>query len=540
MKTRFWIGLFLAGLLVAFGAASLQSVPGYMDADYYYSGALRLAAGQGGSEPYLWNYLNDPAALPSPAFSYWMPGVSLLAAAGLALTGGAGFWGARLGFLLLAACVPLLTARLALRLNGQTAHARLAGLLALFPGFYLAYQTTTDAFSIYMVLGSAFLLLAYTEQGLFARLPDAARLFGLGLLSGLLHMTRADGLLWLAAAAWVALHFVLTNHRRAGGGVLWKAVPYAAACAAAVLAGYALITAPWYLRNLREWGSLMPPGGSRALWITTYEETMLFPASLLTPQHWLSAGWGSHFQAWGKALLANLQSVVAVQGSILLFPFILVGAWRLRVCPEVRLGGGMWLLTAAVMTFAFPYAGLNGGFFHSGAALQPFLWALAPLGIETVMLWYARKRRLGWPQGMVRFMFGLVVVVAFLLSGLLYVQRVVGSQPGVFQWRASDRHYREVEQVLLQQGAREGDAVLVNNPPGYHLTSGRAAVVIPYGDEQMLLAAAEKYGIRYLVLEITNPEQLADLYYGRVSPPELEYLTAVGKTRLYRIHPSGD
>lgn len=540
MSKRFTIGLFLAGLLVAVGAASLQSVPGYMDAEFYYAGALRIFTGQGASEPYLWNYLNDPAKLPAPSFSYWMPLISLLAAAGMKIFRTDSFWAARLGSLLLYACIPLLTARLALRLTGKPAHARLAGLLSLFPGFYLAYMPTTDAFPIYMVLGAAFLLLSFEREGFFGRLPVSARLFCLGLISGLLHMTRADGLLWLGGAGLVVYMHAFQNNRAAGERLVGKAGLRAAGYGAAALAGYALVTSPWYLRNLRDWGGLLPPGGSRALWITIYEETMIFPSSLLTPHTWLAAGWGSHFQAWGQALLNNLQSAVAVQSGILLFPFILVGAWKLRGCPEVRLGGGMYLLTAAAMTFVFPFAGVNGGFFHSGAALQPLLWALAPLGIETVMLWYAQKRRLSWPQGMVRFMNGLVMLVAVLLSVFLYMQRVVGSEPGVFNWRSGNQHYLEIEQVLLSHGAQVDEAVLVNDPPGYWLASRRPAIVIPYGDDQMLLAAAKKYGINYLVLEITNPPQLSDLYHNRANPPELEYLASVGKTRLYRIHLSGN
>jgi hypothetical protein len=81
--------LLLASLGLAFSAAiaAFQPVPGYMDADYYCAGGLQLAAGRGFSEPFLWNYLDDPAGLPHPAFSYWMPLTSLLAALGMTITG---------------------------------------------------------------------------------------------------------------------------------------------------------------------------------------------------------------------------------------------------------------------------------------------------------------------------------------------------------------------------------------------------------------------------------------------------------------------
>jgi hypothetical protein len=526
VSPRWAVGLFLAGLLMAVTAASLQTAPGYMDADYYYAGALRLVRGQGASEPYLWNYLNDPPGLPAPSFAYWMPLVSYVSAAGLWLFPRLGFWGARLGAILLAALVPPLAAALAGRLDPNPRSARLAGLLALFPGFYLAYQATTDAFPIYMVLGSLFFLAAV--PGGLARAPVGLRALPLGLLAGLFHLTRADGLLWLAGAL---LAVWLWPRAGQGGGI-----PRLLTGWLAVLAGYSLVMAPWFARNLAEWGRLLPPGGGRALWITEYEQTMLFPASQLSPDHWLAAGWGAHLRARLSALGLNLQTAVAVQGGIVLFLFVLAGMWKLRCLPMVRLGGWMWLLTAGVMTVVFPFAGGNGGFFHSGAAVQPLFWAVVPTGLESLGLAYARWRGLRRPWVMVRFLSGLVVAAGIMLTIFLYANRVVGSRPGGLAWNASQAHYREVEQALLQSGAQPGDPVLVNNPPGFWSATGRSAVVIPYGDESMLLAAARRYGVRFLVLEITNPPQLSALYHGRVDPPELEYLASVGLTRLYRIH----
>lgn len=530
MTRRFTLFLFIAGLLISGIAAGLQRVPGYMDADYYYAGALRIVAGQGAYEPYLWNYLNAPADLPAVAFAYWMPLVSLVAAGGLVLAPELGFLGAKLGFILLAALIPPLTAHLSFRLTGQSRLARLGGLLALFPGFYLAYQTTTDAFPIYMVLGGLFLLLSFEGEGWLSRRPVELRLFVLGILAGLLHLARADGLVWLGGAGIAALAWFVGQ--KSSTKMPWfRLITFGAAA----LFGYGLVMAPWVLRNLREWGALMPPGGSRAMWITVYEETMIYPASLLTPQHWLSAGVDAHLLARWDALVNHLQTALAVQGNIVLFPFIVAGLWRLRRCAPVRLGVLLWLLTLAIMTLVFPFAGINGGFFHSGAAFQVLFWAAAPLGIDALMSAYARWRRLSSPQGMVTFTSGLMVVTCALLSLTLYYQRVIGSETGDWKLPPAEQHYAQVELTLAVLGAAAGDGVLVNNPPGYWLASRRPAAVIPYGDEQMLLAAARQYGIRYLVLEKTNPHQLSSLYHDGPSMPDLEYLAEVGSTKIYRI-----
>ena len=540
MSRRFTLALFITALLVALIAASLESVPGYMDADYYYAGALRIVHGAGETEPYLWNYLNSTASLPAPAFAYWMPLTSLLAALGMKLAGTQSFWAARIGFILLAALIPPLTAWMALRLTRRAPLARLAGLMALFCGFYLAYQTTTDAFPLYMTLGSLFLITAAAAPAPVQRWPLPVRFFTLGMLVGLMHMTRADGLLWLAAAGLAALAELPGWKEQSAVRVLRAGFARLAAMAAAVVTGYGVVEFPWFFRNMQIWGSLMPPGNARAVWITEYPQTMIYPASLLTPQHWLSAGLETHLQAWLTALANHIQTAVAVQGTIVLFPFIVIGMWKLRGKRMVQLGAVMWLLNLLVMTFAFPYAGVNGGFFHSGAALQPLFWAAAPLGLESAAVWYAEKRRLSTSRKIRRFSSGLVVGTCLLLTGVLFVQRVVGSGEESWEWNADSLHYQSVERLLQEQGADQNASVMVNNPPGYWLVSGRPAVVIPAGDEQMLLAAARQFQTGYLVFEASNPEQLAGLYHGRVTPPELVYLTSVGDTRLYRFNWSGD
>src|SRR5512143_3168308 len=143
MKFRWYLLFFLMGLGVLSLVAMFESAPGYMDAEYYYAGGQRLAAGQGFSELVLWNYLDDPASIPHPSHAYWMPLASLLAALGMQVTGVIGFGAGKLGFILLAACLPPLTADLALPLTHKPNLALLAGLLAVFPAFYLAYLPTT-------------------------------------------------------------------------------------------------------------------------------------------------------------------------------------------------------------------------------------------------------------------------------------------------------------------------------------------------------------------------------------------------------------
>ncbi len=528
MKWRDLALLGVLSLLLTLGAAALERAPGYMDAEYYYAGARQLANGQGGAEPYLWNYLNIPASLPQPGFGYWMPLVSLLGAVGLRLAGYfPEWWAARLPFMLIAACISPFTVWLSYQLHGRRGKALLSGAFALFPGFYMVYLPTTDSFGLQMLLGGLFFWFTLRGKGFW-------RCLGFGVLAGLFHLARADGLLWLAAGLAVVLweERAALRSLRSAGRVLLSLF--------AVILPYVAIMLPWFARNFSAWGSIFPPGSSRAMWITTYEETFLYPANLLTLQHWLSAGWGSHFAAWGQAFIANLQTWLAVQGEIVLLPFALVAGVQLRKTQAVAWMGGIWLALLAAMTLIFPFAGINGSFLHAGAAFQPLIWALAPLGIEILTRWVGKWR--GWQHSerVIAFLNVLLLVTLVLLTAGIYFTRVIGTSAGQRRaWEQSAQHYTLVTARLRGLGMQLADAVMVNDPPGFYLASGQPSLVIPDGDTQMLLAAARQYHARWVVLEITNPAALADLYHFPTQQAGFEYLGKVDETLLFRITDAG-
>ncbi len=297
--------------------------------------ALRLAQGQGFTEPYLWNYLDDPAGIPHPSNTYWMPMASLIAAAGMLVSGQLNFNGARLFFILLAGLIAPLTAYFALRFSKKVAFAVLAGVLAIFPGYYLAFITDTETFTLYFVLGFAVhagglcgLALAVRQichrqaiivgdhcrwnafiQGGWH--PVAGGCPGAGGLGGVRPVKQAGRAL-----------------QRAGAGC-WQA-----GRSLSLLVGYVLVMGSWYARNISLYGSLFSPGGARTLWLTNYNQTFSYPASQLTWQGWAAMSVGSHIKIWWDALVWNLKNALAVQGGVFLFLLILPGLWTLWVRKE--------------------------------------------------------------------------------------------------------------------------------------------------------------------------------------------------------------
>jgi len=129
--------LLLFGLALAVRLLTALPIhqPGYTDACYYATGARQIYEGQGFVEPFIWNYLDPPDAIPHPGYQYWMPLPALLGGLGMWLLGDA-FFAMQLPFILLSALLPLVAYTVAWDLTSQRKHALLAGLLAVFPGFF--------------------------------------------------------------------------------------------------------------------------------------------------------------------------------------------------------------------------------------------------------------------------------------------------------------------------------------------------------------------------------------------------------------------
>jgi len=531
MTWRAYTFLFLLGLAAALAVASFQDYPGYMDSDYYFAGGLQLVQSRGFNEPYLWNYLDDPAGLPHPSHTYWLPLSSILAAISMFLTGQHTYAAARLIFILIAACVPPLTARLALDFTDRRALALTSGLLAVFSVYHASFMPVTDNFAPFMLLGGLVFLLAKSDRWWAFLL--------MGILVGLMNLARSDGLLWLGLlgllSLWRAQDYILSTQEHTDIRITHYAsriMPYTFRTFSLTLLGYLLIMAPWYARNLSVFGSFMAPGGDRILWLTHYNDTFAFPAEQVSMQSWLAAGWEAALKVRLWALGMNAQNVIGAQGGILLLPFIVAGLWQARRDLRVRLAVTGWLLLLAVMTLVFPLAGARGGFFHAGVAFQPLWWALAPLGLERIVA-AIRNRGLLDERAYDIFRGALVVLCALLT--------VVVVRMRIFQlgWQWEEELYVEVEQFLVEQGARPDEIVIALNPPGYYLASGRPAIVAPPGGPETILAIAARYGASYYILE---REGALPEYHGLYEQTEqyagIEYLGEVDDARIFALSPA--
>lgn len=499
MSRRGWLFLFGLGLLAAILGSIWVQVPGYMDADYYFSTGVELASGRGFTEPFLWNYLDDPEGLPHPSHSYWMPLASLVAASSMRLMG-VGFRIAQIPFMLLTAILPVLSVRVALHLELGQRKAWLAGLLACAPGFFLPYFVTTDTFSLFAIVGGlALWAMAASNNGKkWWKWPLV------GALVGLAHLTRADGFILLIPAFFAVWH---AGSRRLTGWAL-------------VMAGYLLIMAPWWWRNVSVFGAPFPPGTDRALWLVSYDDLFAYPAARITPQDWLNAGLASHMNTRLQALGTNLQSLFAANGLIFMAPLMVIGMIRKWKHLLVRLSAVYIGLLLTVMSLVLPDVGSRGGFFHSSAALMPVLWVLAAEGLDWSVTWAGRRRDWNLKQAQ-RFFRVAVILLAVLVTLVVYWGRVIGGDVTRPAWASSYDLYREVGEHLDGLVA-DGRTVAVNNPPGFSAAADLPAVVIPNGPLDMLQQVVDRYDVEWVILEGNHPPALTDLYSQTIVPPWLQ------------------
>jgi hypothetical protein len=299
--------------------------------------------------------------------------------------------------------------------------------------------------------------------------------------------------------------------------------------------GYLLIMLPWFLRNWLVVGTPLPAAGSQTIWLTTANDLFSSYHALFNYRQELSAraffaqGAGPILQGRWWVLSANLQTVLAVWGMIFLTPLALIGGWHLRRHLLVQLAGCYALLLFTVMTVVFAFPGALGGLFHSGAAVLPFMYATAVVGLDRLVDWGAARRR-RWDAALAKQVFGVgLVLMAAVLSGFIYYNRVLKNDA----WNSADRSYEAVATWIQQTDPTA--TVMINNPPAYRYHGGGLSVVVPNENLEVTLQAAQAYGVDYLVLEPNHPLPLDQLYNQTATHPRLSLVKTFGNILIFRV-----
>lgn len=506
ISTHPYLSMFAITLSFRLATALPLEYAGYMDASYAIHVAENLARGQGFVEHVLWNYLDNPAGLPHPSNVYWMPLPSLLIAPCFIFLG-VSYRVAQIPFVLLSSLLPLFTFYLTRRLFARDDYAWTAASFTAFSGFYTIYWVSPDNFTPFALTAS--MCLVVIARGVETK--SARYFFGAGILAGLSHLSRADGLLLLAVVP-VVLFF---NRATFSPRNILLSTFY-------VLLGYLLLMSPWFLRNYLALGSLYPSAGTKTLWLTNYDELFRFADDLTMPRY-LAWGFDNILASKLQAAFVNLLVVSFGVLQIFLIPFAIVGLWQNHRRKEFQPVFVYAILLYLAMTLVFTFPSMRGTMLHSSVALLPFLAAAAPPGIDAFVQWIARRRRT-WDVTLASrvFRFGFIALSIFL-AGWLYAQGVFpigGGSREIPLWNQRDIEYASIAR-WLDQNARADDIVMVVDPPAFYNASHRRAIVIPTDSVEAIFDAARRYNARFLILQFDHPKPLNALYRTRVTIPGL-------------------
>ena len=215
---------------------------------------------------------------------------------------------------------------------------------------------------------------------------------------------------------------------------------------------------------------------------------------------------------------------------------IAIGLWQMRRHALIR-GALIYLgLVFGMMTIVFTFAGDRGGLFHSTGALLPFFYAAAPIGLDSLIGWLAARRR-RWQAASARRVFTLAsIALAIGLGWFVYRGRVIGADLNDPVWNQVDGASLAIERALIDRGEID-PIVMVNNPPLFTYHTGLRSIVIPDGDVTTLLAAAQQFGVRWVVLDANRPAGLAAVYAQPDSAAGLRREANFGDSLLLRIMP---
>jgi len=493
--------------------------PAYPDSFYYVNVARQLAAGHGFSTDVVWIFAEVggkiPASpvLPIASNAHWMPLASLVQVPFIWVLGPTALASA-LPFAILGAMSAPLAWLIARDAGSRGFVAVGAGLLMAVPALSFAFMVQPDNFSLYQPLVAGALLLA--GRGL----RGSRRSFVLaGLLGGLATLSRNDGVLVLAVLGATFLWDRWRTFRAAGDQPPRPArIPLVAALGAVAL--FAAAVLPWYARQLATFGSLSPSTASgKVLFIRDIGEwnSIDTPATL---QHLLGMGIGPLLATRVGGLVADVTIFAILAGAVMLIPPMVVGAWGRRRDPSYGPYFGYAFLLFAFSAVVSAVHVPGGTFIHSAVALIPHGYVLALEGVLASVAWVARRRRT-WDVARAGRIFVAFAVAFGVLAGVAYAGTVHAT------WATKRDRTLAAGAALDAAGALSDDRVMSIDASGTRYWTGHPGVVLVNDPLETVLAVAEAYSIRWLILERDDsvPAARAILIDGQrpgwVGPPVL-------------------
>ncbi len=530
--------LYAGAVLIRWHANAERQSAGHGDVAAYYHVARNLHQGRGFVQDFVADFLQDPATVPTPSNTWWLPLPSVIAWLGMEACDSGDYAAAKAAMILCSSLVVVLAYAAGLLLLRTRAAALACGLLAAGFHLFLDQPCQTLSHGPYAVCAGGALLVLLA-------LPRAPRLLPLfGLLFGLAYLCRGDSQVLL-----VSLPCALLLARR-GGRLRTLPLLKDLALAAAL---FLLVVAPWWARNERVLGEPMPSGVKRAVFARTHEAWFTAPERL-TRERYLAWGWekileqkkASVLDALGftpLCLYAGLARGQELEPRHAQYRLALLGKWVMT--PLLWLGF-LWLLLRRraqamllllhilllVVVYGLLFTAIGRESYRSSLfGVLPF-FVVAVVAALALLLRPVALRR---PR--------CAALALLVLAALLSAGNVLAAIPRL---QAKGREtenmlepFRECGRWLGERGLR--DAVFFcRNPWEFSTETGARAVMIPFADAAYLLDTARRLGVEYLVDEESRSvalEQARPGVFELVRRGDLQRVEAPVAFAIYRFRP---
>lgn len=514
MKTWHKLALIcLAALVLRAGLAAFVEHPGIADPNHYYNLGRELVAGHGFRIDYIWQYFGQPEAVVHP-IDWWMPLTGVIAAGGMAVFG-VSVHAALVPFVLLGALLPLLAYAGTRQLGGsELAGLFAAAAVAVLPELVLNSVRTNTLIPNALFVCGAILLLVRGLRG-----NDWRALVGSGLLAGLAYLTRSEALLLLPMLIVTAALYAVVRPSALRARPAALLLPILAA---------GIVIAPWLARNLHEFGWLTPPTQGQVVFWDDIRDLYAYDPHF---------SWNTLREAQSLSTMVSKRLFEMAASAKLLYTGLDV------FLPVPVIGGLLWLaarrdrdrLLALAPTlllllgfFVFytainPYMSQGGSFKKAYLSLVPLLIPVGALVMERAI----PDRR--------------------LLLGAMGLALVLMTANAVEMVRADVRfthtYVEDMRRVVttlndLPDTNGDGDLVVMNQDQFIMSFLGVKSVVIPFDDREIVLEAAQRYGVDYLLMPPARPA-LDPLYQGQEVDPRFVLAATVPATKyeIYRFEP---
>jgi 4-amino-4-deoxy-L-arabinose transferase-like glycosyltransferase len=502
-----WLALgalaLVVGVALRLQLATASQTPGHGDSAFYYTVAKNIVDGRGLVVDYVVYFFAGLVPITHYAGDFWNPLAEILLSLPMMLLGKSVFHA--LLATITAGIVPAVVAYfVGRRLSNSVPAGVMAGILTFFAPYQVWMSTRTEAIIFFGAFGSLAVLFAIKGR-------SRPRMFLLAALcTGLTHLVRQDGILLLLALL---------------GSILLAPIPFRSRLALCVGAGliHTLVISPLLIRNDATFGSLMQPGPSSTMFLTTYEDFHAYGKTL---------DWQTLRATWGirELIVRRLHTAAENLGQIEYFlDPVLVLLTSLGIVSLVtrRKQVDLWVFLPIGLFSLFEYLFYSFVASFSGPGTLPKALAIvipfASVVIVELLRFYIRP---GKP----------LVAGVLLLAVYGAYQGYQSNYVSALYYNRAYADYRAVEAIVLDDAAKSGTprdqiVIMARDVWDVYEATGLKTVMIPNNDMDTILFVARHYGVGYMLLPAPR-KALDDIYMGTTPDSRFSFLGRVPHTDL--------